>query len=188
MPYRTLLHARYTLACTSKWLLIGSFLVVLLTACGASPKNKAKDWANLFPVEIGNFEQQEDKLELTLENPSPNGHVTLIYENDDEILAYLRIDVYATETAAEVEWSQRFTQWELNGVRFQDDRFDGVRVDFATLSGGFLAFAHAKDTIFSLQIIPPANEDSETGELLPIPEEDINAFLETLGQAIKSQE
>jgi hypothetical protein len=179
----------------NRWMQVGLLLAlaVIVAACGSSPKNKARDWASLFPAEIGGFEQQEDRLELTLENPSPNGHVTLIYENDDEVLAYLRVDVYATDTAADVEWSQRLTQWELSGVRFQDDRFDGVRVDFATLEGGFLAFAQSRDAIFSLQLIPPVDEEAEATEgasppLLALPEEDITAFLETLGQAINSQE
>lgn len=159
-------------------------LMMLLVACGANPKSKAADWANRFPAEIGDFEtDRDDRLELTLENPSPIGHVILPYENGDEVKAYLTIEVYATETAADVEFSSQMRTWELQGVRFERERIDGEPMDIAQTQGGYLAFFQWDETILTLAVIPPV---LETGELLP--QEDIDLFLETMVAIAKNRD
>lgn len=163
------------------FLLIG---VVGLAACGASPKGKANEWANRFPPEIGNWELDDGRLELTAENQSNFGHVTLTYEGEEEAVAFVSIDVFATETAAEVEFARRVRDWELLGVRFEREK--SART--ATTAGGYLGLFQEDDVILTLSVIPPLVEPEETSaepSFAPLPTDDIALLLETIEKVIK---
>ncbi|MBZ0306519.1 MAG: hypothetical protein K8I82_10675 [Anaerolineae bacterium] len=156
------------------------FLLVMLAACRPDPKSKASDWANRFPEEIGNWEADDDRLELTPENASSFGHVTLTYEGEDDALAFISVDVYATETAANVALNEKVRNWQLQGIRFETERPGGERVDIATFPGGTLAYMQSKDTVVTLTILPPDPAESE------ISEEEIEVLLETLVEVVKN--
>lgn len=156
------------------------FLVGMLAACRPDPKSKARDWANRFPEEIGNWEADDDRLELTPENASSFGHVTLTYEGEDDALAYISVDVYATETAANVALAEKVRNWQLQGVRFETERPGGERVDIATFPGGTLAYMQSKDTVITLMILPPDPAETE------IPAEDVEALLNTMVDVVKN--
>jgi hypothetical protein len=161
------------------WLVLS---VLVLAACGASPKSKADSWARAFPQEIGGFEQGENRLALTLESPAANGHVTLTYLNRDDVAIYVTIDSYGNEDTASVRLGERLRDWNLQGVRFERERVSGKPIETATTAGGYLAYFQDKETLITLAVIPPIDEGAE-GEapvFLPLPSEDIALFLETL--------
>jgi hypothetical protein len=164
--------------------LIGLSLAIILAACGSSPKGKAAELADRFPVEFGDWELNENRLELTAENQSNNGHVTLHYENGDDVRVDISIDVYATSTAANVEMGERVRNWELMGVRF--DRLRPAGYDVAMLPGGYLAYLQDAETIFTLSIIPllPEAEASETTELVDAAT--IEAFQELISAVVSN--
>ncbi len=163
-------------------------LLIFLAACGPSPKATARDWAERFPLEIGSYEQDDDWLELTPENQTNTGHITLTYEGDDDQLIYISIDTFATETAAEVRLSERLREWELLGARFERERISGEPIDVARTPGGYLGIYHNARSLISLRYVPalPEDEENETEENAPetpafeLPADDITAFLETL--------
>lgn len=158
-------------------------LMILLAACGESPKAIADDWADRFPEEIGVWEQDGDRLELTAENQGSSGHITLSYaydgEADIEALAYLSIDVFATETAANVELGKWMRSHELDGYRFVRERLRGTPVDVTTTAGGYIAYFQSDETVITLQVAP-AYEDEDAQTFYSLPTEDIEAFLETI--------
>jgi len=169
-------------------------LMLLLAACMSSPKQKAADWASRFPAEIAGFERNERQLlELTAENQSNYGHITMIYEGDDDYLAYITVDVFATSTAANVELGTRMRDWTLRGVRFSRERIAGEAFDVAMPPGGYLAFFQVRESIITLAITPPLeneeeDEDVADGTLLPLPPaEEIEIFLETIVAVSKNR-
>lgn len=153
---------------------IGLFLLLVLllvAACRPNPKTKAADWAKRFPEEIGDWEADEDKLELTAENISNVGHVTITYEGEDDAMAYVSIDVYATETAADVAMSEKLRNWQLQGIRFQEYEIEneesiakGEEISTAAFPGGKLAYRQEENAIVTLTVIPaePAEISDET--------------------------
>ncbi len=164
-------------------------LALVLAACGPGPKAVARDWAERFPVAIGSYEQDDDWLELTPENQTNTGHITLTYEGDGDHLIYISIDSYASATAAEVALSHRLREWELQGVRFERERIRGEPIDVARTPGGYLAIYQGADSLVSLRFVPELpdagdedNEDDETStaDAFTLPEADIEAFLETI--------
>lgn len=162
-------------------------LLFFVAACGPSPKSKASDWAGRFPAEIGPFELDDDRLELTLENPAPQGHVTLEYEGPDDLRLYISIDVFATEQTAEVELARWMRDWELGGVRFEDERVSGEELHIATPPGGYLVYYPVKETVLSLQVLPAPVESEDGAEantgaplFTPLPMEDLELVLETM--------
>jgi|GEM_PF-7124805 len=165
------------------WIVL-CLLTGILAACGASPKSQAADWADRFPEAIGVWEYTEDRLELTAENQSSYGHLTLLYEYDGEAdteaITHITIDVLATESAADVEIADRMRTWELNGARFERERIGGTPIDVATVTGGYLAYFQDDETIITLSVIP-AIADEDTGELAPLPPaEELEILLETV--------
>ncbi|KAB2905900.1 MAG: hypothetical protein F9K27_03975 [Anaerolineae bacterium] len=156
------------------------FLLIMLAGCRPDPKSKANDWARRFPEEIGTWEADNDRLELTPENASSFGHVTLTYEGDDDIFAYLSVDVYATETAANVALGEKVRGWQLQGARFETDRRGGERVDIATFPGGTLAYMQSRDTVITLTIIPPDPAE------VAIPQDEIEILIDTMVEVVRN--
>lgn len=159
-------------------------LLVLLPACRPDPKSQAAEWAKRFPEEAGDWEADDDVLELTPENISNVGHVTLTYEGDEDSFAYISVDVYATETAAEVALAEKLRNWQLQGARFEEFEFEAERgtplfnetIDIAAFPGGRLAYRQEKNTLFTLSVIPA--EPSE------VPDEAFIPLLETIVRVI----
>ena len=158
-------------------------VLLLLAACSAGPRGIAADWADRFPQQVEEWELAGTRLELTAENQSNNGHVTLTYENDDETQVHISIDVYATPTAAQVVLGERMRGWQLQGARFERIRPAGY--DAVMLPGGYLAYLLERETIFTLAVIPP-QADSDSGAVVA-PEETIEDFQKLISAVISNR-
>lgn len=159
-------------------IIISLVLVFLLTSCGASSKSRAKQWADRFPSVINSasmeWELDDDRTELTAENQSNYGYITLTYEGDDDINAYVTIIVYANENAADVALEDRLLDYQVQGARFERERVQGTPFDVTSYVGGYLAVFQADETVVMLRIIA---EDPAT----PLPsEDDIEVLLEII--------
>lgn len=160
------------------WILL--LLPMVIVACDSGPKAKARDWADRFPDEIASWEL-DDEIELTAENQAGFGHITRTYEGADDTIAYLSIDVYATSTAADVALAQLIRQWELNGARFESQRFGVDRLDFADTPGGRFTYTQVDETILTLTVIPEAPGTE-------LNEDEIEVFWETIVEVIRNNE
>lgn len=151
-------------------------LPIALVACRPDPKSEAADLAKKFPEEIGDWEADEDLLELTAENISNIGHVTIIYEGDDDAFAYISIEVYATETAADVAIAEKLRNWQLQGARFaefeleyeDDNPLDGEEIERAVFPGGVLAYRQSENAVVTLTVIPAEPSEIAEDALFPL--------------------
>lgn len=161
-------------------------LAFVLTACGDDPKSVAREWADRFPSEIGDWEKDDSRIELTSENQSNFGSVTVVYEGNGglrNLSAHVTVLIYATTSAAAVTLNDRLLDWQLRGARFDTERvnlrFEGTpcnaRFEIATLNGGSLVFYQIDETLVMLRIIP---EELET----EIPTEAIEVFYPVIAQ------
>ncbi|MCB9436608.1 MAG: hypothetical protein H6673_06365 [Anaerolineales bacterium] len=141
-----------------RWMWILVLMTLVLAACGTSPKNRARQWAERFPEEVGSWElDTRNRTELSLENQSNYGYLTLIYEGQDDLRgtnAYLTIVSYATESAATVALEDEMLDWQVQGVRFETERLGRDRFDIAVMTGGQLIIYHADETVLKLRIVP----------------------------------
>lgn len=148
--------------------------VMLLTACGTSPKNRARQWAERFPQEVGSWKlNTRSRTELSLENQSNYGYLTLIYEGQGSLRgtnAYVTIVSYATKSAADVALEDLMLDWQLYGTRFETERIGRERFEVGTLLGGQLIIYQSNETLLKLRIIP-----EETGD--EIPSDEVEPFL-----------
>jgi hypothetical protein len=151
----------------------------LLSACTSGPKEQAREWADRFPDEIGQWELDDDRTELSVENQSNYGYVTIAYSGDNDIndfTAYITINVFATESAARVSLEQQVLDWQVMGVEFDRLRIRGYvseRVDSAVLPGGQIAFYQLDEVLVTLRVVA-----DESG--LEMPEDDIEQLLITI--------
>jgi hypothetical protein len=98
-------------------------LILLVTACGPSPKARTDDFAHYLPVEIGDWKLDDgETVELVSSTITSKGHMTLVYEGPDDALAYIVIDVYPSDDAAEVASTARIRELRLLGMEFDADR------------------------------------------------------------------
>ena len=97
--------------------------VVLLAACGANPQSRTKEFAGYLPVEIGEWERNDDQtVELRSSTIASQGHVTYQYAGPDDALAYIVIEVFPSDDAAEVAAVSRERELLLTGVELEANR------------------------------------------------------------------
>ena len=98
-------------------------VVLLLTACTASPKQRADEFEELLPATIGNWEQDDGETVKLLSNTVTNkGHVAFTYEGPDDAIAFIVVEAHPSEDAAEVAVASRMRELMLAGVEFSTDR------------------------------------------------------------------
>lgn len=104
-------------------LLLAVLLVALLAGCGASPRERTKDFAQYLPMETGDWERNDDEtVELLASTVTSKGHITMLYEGPDDALAYIVVEVHPSEDAAEVAFASRQRELLMQGLTFDRDR------------------------------------------------------------------
>lgn len=140
------------------------FLLLLISisigasACG-SPKSRAKDFSERMPDEIGAFSLDEDAtIELSAESVGSTGHVTLTYEARDLAEVYVVIDVYGTESAANVAVNRHQRDLRLLGAAFETDRQPRFKeypaAQISNLPNGRIAIFQNDQVVVEVQYIP----------------------------------
>lgn len=173
---------------------IFALLTLLIVACGG-PTEDARQWADRFPAEIQTpaeedgaepiiwWEKSEDRTQYAIETQARSGYATISYEGDDDrvedVVAYITIHTYGNESSAEVALEDAMLNWQLQGARFDTERFGADAFDVATLNGGLLAYYQEDETLFEIRILP-----EETGAA--VDEDAARALYETILTVIEN--
>jgi hypothetical protein len=169
--------------------LVFGVVMVFLVACGG-PTEESRQWADRFPAEITMpveaeagaepvvwWEKTDDRTQFAIETQSRYGYATVSYEGDadpvEDTVAYITINTYANESSADVALEDAMLNWQLQGARFETERFGRDTFDFAVLNGGVLAYFQNDDTVFHVRIVP---DDVE----MTVPEDGYMALFETI--------
>jgi hypothetical protein len=96
-------------------------LALLVSACGGSPKARARDMVTYLPEEIGEWELA-DRTELLTSTITSMGHITLSYEGPDDAIAYIVVEAHPSEDAADVAMVSRERELQLDGLTLEADR------------------------------------------------------------------
>lgn len=147
-------------------------VILLLAGCGASPKSRADDLITYMPDEIGEWEL-DDTAKLRESTVSNKGHVILTYEGPDDAIAYIVIEVYPTDDAAEVAATDRERTFLLQGFELDSDRAPRQATATITQAGrARYALFHESDFVIEINTLAPNDEtpvsDDAFGELLAI--------------------
>lgn len=109
--------------------LVGGLALVallLLASCSTSPKGQVSDFLSYVPKEIGEWELDEKAtVELADSTVANQGHATLTYEGPDDALAFIVVEAFASEDAAEVAFAERERELLLSGLILDADRKGG---------------------------------------------------------------
>lgn len=98
-------------------------LILIVTACGPSPKARTKEFAGYLPVETGEWELDDgETVELVSSTITSEGHMTLQYEGPDDAWAYIVIEVHPSDDSAEVAATARVRELRLMGLEIEDNR------------------------------------------------------------------
>lgn len=141
--------------------------LLFLSACGPSPKARANKYAERMPDVIGEFRREDARVELTAEAIGSTGHVTLLYAQRAVGELYVVIDVYGTESAANVAIARRERDFRLLGYTFDTDRQGRAMVArIAELPQGRIAIFQNDEVVIELEYIrePDAEMDEASWE------------------------
>jgi hypothetical protein len=134
--------------------------VLLLAACGPSPKAKANKYAERMPRAIGEFRQDNTRVELTAEAVGNTGHVTLSYSQRETGAVYVVIDVYGTKSAADVAVARRERDLRLLGYTFEADRQPrALTAQVAELPQGRIAVLQNDEVVIEIEYIRHADAE-----------------------------
>jgi uncharacterized Zn finger protein len=105
---------------TAKRVLFLLLLAAMLVACGNSPRERAKDFREQLPAEVGDWERSDrDTVELHTSTVTSEGHVLLVYEGDNDAIAYIEIRGHSSEEAAELADAERERDLLLDGIALE---------------------------------------------------------------------
>ncbi|NLX09389.1 MAG: hypothetical protein GXY36_07010 [Chloroflexi bacterium] len=153
-------------------LLVGVLLG--LAACGPSPREEASDFVRYLPDEIGEWELDDGATtELLSSTITSMGHVILQYEGPDDALAYIVVEVYPSEDAAEVAMVDRERLLRLSGLTLEADRAGQPTAQVAQTETARLAVIQEGKFVVEVDALAAEGED-------PVSEE---AFAELLSIA-----
>lgn len=136
-------------------------LGLIAAACGPSPRDRAKEFTTFLPEEIGEWELQDNQTaELLTSTVTTQGHVTLQYEGPNDALAYVVIDTYPTNDAADVAFTTRERELLLQGLTLDSDRSPQEATALVTQSE-FARIALFNEEGMLVEINALADEDGE---------------------------
>jgi hypothetical protein len=105
------------------WLALIVLVAVGLAACGASPKDRADEFAGFLPAEYGQWERDDGAtVKLLTSTVTSLGHIAMTYEGPDDAQAFLVIEAHPSEDAAEVALARRVRALLLDGLTLDRDR------------------------------------------------------------------
>ncbi len=106
-------------------ILVGVVLALALSACG-SPKDRAEKFLKYLPEKTDSWKlDARHSVRLLTSTVSSKGHAIQIYEGKGDRLAYVVVEVFPTEDAAEVAAADREREWRLQGLSVEKDRAQG---------------------------------------------------------------
>jgi hypothetical protein len=98
-------------------------VLLLLVACGPSPKSRASEFVKYLPEERGSWERNDDEtVELLNSTVTSKGHVTLQYAGPDDALAFIVVEAHPTQDAADVAVATREREFLLMGLELEANR------------------------------------------------------------------
>lgn len=159
------------------FVVLAALLVLAAAACSPSPKSRADDLIGYMPAEVGEWER-DDTAKLLGSTVTNKGHVIMTYEGPDDALAYVVVEVFPTEDAAEVAAVDRERAWLLKGLELDSDR--APRFATATVAQeGRVRYAlfHEVDIVIEINVL---SEDAEN----PVSDEAFNELMTLVREAL----
>lgn len=153
-------------------------LGMVVASCSPSPKSRADDLISYMPEEFGDWEL-DDTVKLLGSTVSNKGHAVLTYEGADDALAFIVIEVFPSEDAAEVASADRQRQWLLAGMELDTDRAPGqATADVAQTERAWYALFQEVDIVIEVNAL--AAEDTT-----PVSEEAFGDLLTAVRTALQ---
>lgn len=148
-------------------------LALLVTACGGSPKARARDMVNYLPEDIGEWALNE-RTELLTSTITSQGHITLSYEGPDDAIAYIVVEAHPSDDAADVAMVTRERELQLDGLALEDDRVpQQTTAQLAQTGRVRYALLHEGDLVVEIDAIAAEGED-------PVSDENFAALLDAV--------
>ncbi len=158
-------------------------LALLVSACGGSPKARARDMVTYLPEDIGEWELAE-RTELLSSTITSMGHITLSYEGPDGALAYIVVEAHPSDDAADVAMVTRERGLRLDGLTLEADRApQQATAQIAQTDRVRYALLHEGDLVVEIDAIAAEGED-------PVSDENFAALLDAIrvGLALTAEE
>jgi len=137
-------------------------LAVVLAACGPSPKARADEFLKYLPEETENWERDDgETVQLLSSTVSSKGHSILQYEGPEDALAYIVVEAYPTEDAADVAVVDRERLLMLQGLVFDSNRApQQATAQVAQTDGIWYALFQEKTVVVEINVLeaPDAEE------------------------------
>ncbi len=148
-------------------------MVLLLTACGGSPKARSRDMVNYLPEDIGEW-KLADRTELLTSTITSMGHITLSYEGPNDAIAYIVVEAHPSDDAANVAMVTRERELQLDGLTLEADRApEQTTAQIAQADRVRYALLHEGDLIVEIDTIAAEGED-------PVSDDDFAALLDAV--------
>ncbi len=148
-------------------------LALAVSACGTSPKNRARDLVRYLPEEIGEWELDE-RTELLTSTITSRGHITLTYEGPDDALAFIVIEAHPSVDAADVAALDRERALLLDGLVLEADRVaQQATAQIAQTERARIALFHEDDITVEVNTLAAEGED-------PVSDDDFAALLDAV--------
>ncbi len=106
-------------------ILVGIALALAVSACG-TPKDRAEKFLKYLPQRTETWKlDARHSVKLLTSTVTSKGHAIQIYEGPHDLLAYVVVEVYPTEDAADVAAAEIERAWRLQGLTPEKDRAQG---------------------------------------------------------------
>ncbi len=106
-------------------ILVGVALALAASACG-TPKDRAEKFLTYLPQRTDTWKlDARHSVKLLTSTVTSKGHAIQIYEGPHDLLAYVVIEVYPTDDAADVAAADIERAWRLQGLAPEKDRAQG---------------------------------------------------------------
>ncbi len=159
--------------------MLAALLILAAAACSSSPKSRADDLIGYMPAETEtNLWERDDTAKLLGSTVTSKGHAIMTYEGPDDALAYIVVEVFPTDDAAEVAVVDRERLWLLQGMELDSDR--APRFATATVAqAGRVRYALFQEVDIVVEI-NALSEDAEN----PVSDEAFDELLTLVREAL----
>ena len=141
-------------------------LAVVLAACGPSPKARSDEFLKFLPEETDSWERDDDATaQLLSSTVASKGHIILQYEGPEDALAYIVIEAYPTEDAANVAITDRERILLLQGLEFEADRApQQATAQVAQTDRAWYALFQENTVVVEINVLPALDADEPLSE------------------------
>jgi hypothetical protein len=159
-----------------------ALLLLVMAACGPSPRARSSEFVKYLPAKIGDW-KQDDKATVELLNSTvtSKGHVTLQYEGPDKAIGFIVVEAHPSEDAAQVAISDRQRELLMLGLTFSADR-KAKNVTAQVAQNGAARYALLQDSEIMVEIdVLAASADT------PVSDEAFGQLLEAVRAAFAKE-